>query len=126
MAPASSFRVPDHEHRLQTPWTLYWLNKQYLAPNCLAKLDSKEETYFGYLEYSFFNTIKRNLKNKLKSNFFNLKKKFNNLDAIFIQIFLILVKKLFTIVNICLIFFLQNNMMKFSRVFFNDRKNVKI
>ena len=31
MADAASFRVPKGEHRLQTPWTLYWLNKNYLA-----------------------------------------------------------------------------------------------
>eukprot|EP01084_Bolivina_argentea_P223311 377863_1 len=52
LAPASSFRVPSNEHRLQTPWTLYWLNKQYLAPN------STQESYLSNLrKLGTFNSI---------------------------------------------------------------------
>lgn len=52
VAPASSFHVPDNEHRLQTPWTLYWLNKQHLAPN------SSQASYLSNLrKLGTFNSI---------------------------------------------------------------------
>ena len=52
MADAESFRVPKGEHRLQTPWTLYWLNKNYLAPN------SSQELYLSNLrKLGTFNSI---------------------------------------------------------------------
>mmetsp|Transcript_16420 Transcript_16420/g.14714 ORF Transcript_16420/g.14714 Transcript_16420/m.14714 type:complete len:232 (+) Transcript_16420:93-788(+) len=52
MADASSFRVKDGEHRLQTPWSLYWLNKNYLAPN------SSQESYLSNLrKLGTFNSI---------------------------------------------------------------------
>eukprot|EP01083_Nonionella_stella_P149152 473296_1 len=52
MAPPSSFQVASGEHRLQTPWTLYWLNKAYLAPN------STQELYLANLrKLGTFNSI---------------------------------------------------------------------
>eukprot|EP01084_Bolivina_argentea_P130004 229544_1 len=52
LAPASSFRVQSNEHRLQTPWTLYWLNKVYLSAN------ASQETYLKNLRsLGTFNSI---------------------------------------------------------------------
>merc|ERR1719244_1544479 len=52
LAPAESFQVPHGEHRLQTPWTLYWMNKQYLRTN------SSEEAYLSNLpKLGTFNSI---------------------------------------------------------------------
>ena len=52
IADASSFRVPENEHRLQTPWTLYWLNKSQLEQN------SSQESYLSKLnKLGTFNSI---------------------------------------------------------------------
>eukprot|EP00484_Ammonia_sp_Unknown_P030910 CAMPEP_0197024858 /NCGR_PEP_ID=MMETSP1384-20130603/5335_1 /TAXON_ID=29189 /ORGANISM="Ammonia sp." /LENGTH=235 /DNA_ID=CAMNT_0042453315 /DNA_START=104 /DNA_END=811 /DNA_ORIENTATION=- len=52
MAAPSSFHVPDGEHRLQTPWTLYWLNKAHLAPN------SSQQSYLQSLrKLGTFNSV---------------------------------------------------------------------
>lgn len=51
-APPSSFICPSNEHRLQTPWTFYWLNKGRLNTS------TNHETYLSNLRsLGTFNSV---------------------------------------------------------------------